>query len=82
MRSRTFIFGVLFLMVIQLTAGCGKDDPTTTCSDIGNTTAKCPSEKACCNGSANCWYEAGGQTFDCNGSDCGSAATALTNYCK
>ena len=39
--------------------------------------------QTCCNylDSNSCYYETGSQTFNCNGSDCSSAAQAASDYC-
>lgn len=58
-------------------AGCAPSytcNPFTTCARDGSTV------QACCT-SSQCEYRTGGRTFACEGTNCASAASALTTYC-
>lgn len=63
-------------VLLCLTAGA------TGCSDkeeCQSASSACGAFTACCT-SDDCYYLAGGNRFNCNGTDCNSAAEDLANY--
>ena len=76
------------LMVFTLTGCPFKDDPVTPNAICTSTAASCPAAgtfEACSDGKSS-WYNWNGKKYPCNGNDCNSAATNLTNdiiaFCK
>jgi len=70
-----FVLMALFLASILLVGlGCSEDEECLTDSSV------CGTFTACCT-SSDCYYLAGdGTRFDCNGTDCSSAAGRLADY--
>ncbi len=58
-------------------AGCS-DDSDYECVDTPTT--GCDSVQTCCS-TDDCYYEADGEKFECDGLDCTAAATALVDHC-
>lgn len=78
------VCSLLSLMVIY---GCGASDLAAGATGGTCVTSagygRCSTIKSCASGSGStCWYEAGGQTFNCSGCSCSGAATSLVNYCN
>lgn len=79
--------GLLFLAVVLVAGlavtGCSSDDDDLTCQDATQCDRNGQAIKACCNkDGTQCEYQAGDQTFPCNGIDCSDAAFTVANYCK
>jgi hypothetical protein len=71
--TKLFLLPVLFAGSLSLgTTGCSADDVCNSSSSA------CGEFTACCDeAGTDCWYEYNGKTYDCNGSDCSSAAQEL-----
>lgn len=76
----------LFLLAVVMAAGmagCSGDDDGLVCQDATLCTRNGQMIKACCNkAGTQCEYQAGDQTFPCNGNNCSDAAFTVANYCK
>ena len=68
--------GTRFTTVNELEAYCYNSTDNPDCSGSGT----CASPQFCCSG-GDCYYEADGASFNCNGYDCAAAATDLADYC-
>ena len=72
---------ILFLISSWMifTTGCSEEDSASCDSSLYCNNYN-TSIKTCCT-STKCWYETNGNTFNCNGTSCSSAANSLANYC-
>lgn len=62
-------------------SGPGGSSSGYQCASANGLTNECPSVDACCN-TNDCYYEADGKRFECNGTFCQSAAEDLVEYCE
>lgn len=62
-------------LLFAFLTGCA---PAVSCTEspIGD----CELVETCCS-SVECSYEADGETFDCDGTDCTAAATEVAEFC-
>ena len=70
-RSLGLILALVVGAATLYLVGCGDDKKS--CSDVD---AVCGEVTTCCT-SNSCYYEANGQRYDCDGTDCLAAAAAL-----
>ncbi len=92
MKNQVTKVALLFAAVIgtAMLAACGStgSDVFGTPAATGGTTScvsssytsRCPTLRACCS-STQCYYVANGTTYNCNGTNCNSAAQTVANAC-
>ncbi len=77
MRKIGFVVVVIAGMI-----GCGEDPPAEGMSCVpAESDGTCGRVEVCCT-STECEYRADGVVFPCAGSDCGAAASDVTDYCS